>query len=226
MNLNKNFLGGFINDLRYIPRRFKKSYDTFLRVPLEYSKESKRTLKKYGNDKIVSLTLIRTPIQKGITTVLNALSKGKFKEFLKNSPYDKFFHLALLAEVEDKNGNNKIIVIEKNERPNISTKYKIDKASEIKKVIYYGSKTPLRIFLNNALNKYGKTRFFRYEAFNLNCQRFIIDLLESNDLLDEPTKKWVLQDIEKLKDNLHPNFISLAQLATDTKAVLSKLLKQ
>ena len=66
----------------------------------KFSVKVKAVLSKYGNEKIHTITIIRTPLNSMVTFAIETLSWNKIE-------YDKLFHLSLILF----NGN---ILIEKN----------------------------------------------------------------------------------------------------------------
>jgi hypothetical protein len=71
-----------------------------------------KNLYYFRDNKIISMLVCRQPISTSINSLLNVLSIGQFNENLKNSPYDRLFHLSLYITVE----GNASFVLEKNQR--------------------------------------------------------------------------------------------------------------
>jgi hypothetical protein len=53
-----------------------------------YNNKTSSIIKKFGNQKIRNIIVVRAPIEKFIKTALNAITLGKFKESLAKTPYD------------------------------------------------------------------------------------------------------------------------------------------
>lgn len=182
-----------------------------------YTNASTRVIKQYGEKPISSMRIVRTPIKSMINTVLNIVSLGKWQELKEKYSFDKLFHLGLVIEVE-----NKMIVVEKNQTINISTKSIIDHDSEIMPVAL-GSTITLGQLLENTRKAVGDATFFGYDAFGNNCQNFIINLLQNNGLLNNENKSFVLQDITELSKEL-PGYVKhVAKAATDVAATIDKI---
>jgi len=183
-----------------------------------YSNTSKKTLEQYGNLPIKSLTIYRTPISGLIDKALNLISFGKFAELKKQYGFDKLFHLALVANVGNKN-----IIIEKNEVVNISTEYKTSKDTETFTIDMKGQTFTVNEMLDKARKNVGDKTFFDYDAFKNNCQFFIRYCLEAVGLYTEPAKNFLFQDVEGIYKGL-PSYVSkIAKGITTTGAVASKI---
>lgn len=161
-----------------------------------YSSRIQTILKNYGNMKIVGATIKRSPVPKLLTTALGALS-NEFAKRLKESPYDKLFHLYLVIQLE----NGKSLVIEKNETLSISEKITKRKEEEQVQVSVPPNLT-LSTLLENTKEKMGSHDFFGYSAKNNNCQDFMIALLKANNMGNEEVFKFVKQDTAYLFNNL------------------------
>jgi hypothetical protein len=165
----------------------------------QFNPTIKKQLLILGNKKIINIQICRKPIQQYINTVLNVLSFGQFEENLKNSDYDKLFHLFLYITLEP----GQKIVLEKNERINLQVKMnKIDNETEFININNLPNNLTLNILLDNCKNQMGETNFFKYSAHSYNCQNFVLNILSSNNLLNEEYKKFIYQDTEQLFNNL------------------------
>ena len=158
-----------------------------------------KLLKIYGNIPITEIIVFRKPIQKAVRTLLNVLSFGVFEKNFKNSNYDDIFHLYMIVKLN----NNIHVKIEKNQRINIE---KVNPESldvdHIK--ISIPANLTMNILLNNARNLM-KNNFFKYTASEYNCQNFIINILKSNNLLNDYYYKFIYQDAQVLFKNLVRN---------------------
>ena len=179
----------------------------FTKTKYDYFESSKNVLRQYGTHDIHSMQVIRTPVQSIATKALNIVSLGAFA---KANGYDKLFHLALIAKI-----GNKSIVIEKFERVNISTTYKISKNTEIMNVNMQQKKLSLFDLMNNARRKVGDKQFFEYDAFSTNCQRFIMDLLESSKLSTPELTNFIMQDVQSIAEKLPSYVPKVAKTITD-----------
>lgn len=163
-----------------------------------FNNVSQQTLKNYGNNKIIKLSIYRTPITQVFEKVLNIISMGKWDAMKKDYGFDKFFHLALVATVE----GNKNIIIEKNDVINISTDYKTSKDTETIDVPLQNINFTINDMLNKIRQKQGDKTFFEYDAFKNNCQMFVKSLLEDSGLYNEDINNFVFQDVGELSKEI------------------------
>jgi hypothetical protein len=184
-------------------------------IQKKYNNISTKTLKDYGNNRITSLKIVRTPIQRMLKTILNIISFNAFNTF------DELYHLALIATTD----NNKDVIIEKNAVVNINLKYQITEKSEVLEVPYNQNLT-VNELLTNTLKKIGEDRFFKYSGLTQNCQMFIRDILESNNLYSSSINDFLFQDLTELKKEL-PDYVGKTMNAiTDLAGVASQLMGQ
>ena len=142
-------------------------------------------IKQNGKLEINSLTLARAPVPKIIYKFLDTVSNVKQKVL---------YHLFLIIELS----NGKKVLIEKNERINISTK--IPKPSEILNV-EGNFDFNLEQMINNTKTKMGKHLFSSYNANSNNCQVFIVNILESNNLINSSYREFIKQDTQDIFNN-------------------------
>lgn len=183
-----------------------------------YNKTSTKNLSLYGDLEINSLQIARTPIMKVIDKALNVLSFGKWDDLKKEYNYDKLFHLALIANLGNKN-----LVIEKNETININTSYKVSNDTEIMNVPLNGKKFTVNEMLKKTLDRIGPERFFLYDGFEYNCQVFVRDCLESEGLYGQREKDFLFQDLEELAKKVPSLTKKIMRLATDAGATVNKI---
>ena len=165
-----------------------------------YSNKIQNLLKNIGDNIINEIYIYRKPIQKMIKIFLNMVSLNQIENNLKKYNYDDIFHLFLIVKC-----NNQYILIEKNEILNfgiidIKIINNFDNV-EYMKINNYNNNITLNNLLNNTLKKIGSYNFFNYDSRNLNCQRFIIDILNSNNLLTIEYKKFIYQNPYEIYKN-------------------------
>ena len=157
----------------------------------DYSRDDLDVLKKVGEEIILGIQVIRTPVNAAIRGALNIVSMGKFQKRMNDQPYDKLYHLAMLLKI--KSG---VLKVEKNEVVNIELNPSIPHNAEE----HTCSSKPISVnaFLDNGKKQLGTHRFFDYNAWNNNCQDFILGLLKGNGLLNEQDKAFIKQDTDAL----------------------------
>jgi len=182
-----------------------------------YNNKATAVIKDLGNYRIKKVVIVRSPIKSYIKYLLNVISFGKFLEALKQTPYDKLFHLSMNIELE----NGQVISVEKNEVIEIHRTVKSYSNSEMMPVYTQGDIITLNDLLENGIKAAGsESAFFTYNAWNNNCQNFIIYLLKGSGFNSPSIQSFVLQDISKLIANT-PEFTKKFGSAITTAASIA-----
>jgi|694.fasta_scaffold51543_8 hypothetical protein len=185
----------------------------------DYSPKVRNILKKYGNEIIVSYKLKRTPVSSLITSALSAVSLGEFGKRLKNSDYDELFHLFL--EMTTQSG--KRMSVEKNATINMDVSPPTRANEEVEDIVSnIPSGLTINTLMNNTQKKMGKSNYFNYNSKSNNCQDFILNILQSNNIGDESDVQFVKQNTEFLFENL-PVLQRIANTTTNLGATVDVL---
>ena len=178
-----------------------------------------KLLKLYGNNKIIEMTIYRKPVQKTYLSLLNIMSFGVFEYNFKKSGYDNLFHLYMIIRLD----NGLYFKIEKNQRINIDQVN--PETNNIEHIIINinNSLLSMNILLENT-QKQLKNNFYIYTADRYNCQNFIMNILQSNNLLNNDNFNFIYQDTRVLFKNLQLLKKS-AQIMTKTAARFDVLIK-
>lgn len=179
----------------YLPNNLKLAKAILLGRD-DYSPKVRNILKKYGNDIIVSYKLKRTPVSKLLTNALSAVSFGEFGKRYKESEYDELFHLFLELTT-----TQNIISVEKNEVINMIESPPTRPKEEVKDILNFPSGLTINQLLQNTKERMGES-FLKYSAKNNNCQDFIINILDANNIGDDSDREFVKQDTDFLFENL------------------------
>ena len=179
-----------------------------------------RRLEK-NRDKVISkITIFRLPLQKELTTALNALTDNSVKQFLKKNDIDKLYHLGVFLEtnggdfVYDKQANFSFVEAPKGflKQPKLET----SPVSNLPTNLTIGE-------MFDAGRKLMKSKFYYYSALKYNCQFFIQQSLDaigaSYDL------NFVVQDLTNLVKRI-PEWkrrfgIALTDIAREASKVVS-----
>lgn len=195
-----------------------KAYDFFFgELPFHVS----QLLRNKGSLRIVDISYIcREPINSIIDKLFNVLSLGKFDEAKKKLGYDDMFHLYLVLKLE----NGESIRIEKNQDINIITNPQLK--GDILKINLNDKKFNLAESLENTRKVMGKEKFIKYDAFNNNCQDFVLAWMKGNGLID--SNQQAVQFIKQKADELlkqMPQYIStIANTTTQTGSYINRFL--
>jgi hypothetical protein len=181
----------------------------FRGVRLDFPPKERALLQTYGNLEITHITVCRSPIVDALNKVLNVVSFGKWDNLRKGYGYDTMFHLFMLVRFL----NNSTVRIEKNEVIRINNTFQLSKDVQSIDVPLLGKKLTLNEMFNTTIQRVGQERVFRYNAFSTNCQMFIMDVLESNGLMNESLKAFIYQDMKQIVEKL-PSFTQKIGKAT------------
>jgi len=188
-----------------------------------YTNETRNTLNNYGEQIIADITVVKTPVQKMLISVINVLSYGLFKELMEQHGFDKMFHLGIIVNV-----NGKRIIIEKLAEVNISTNYKkgYSELSETLELNNYQQDIKLNDLMNKTRSYMGDRRYYDYDAFKNNCQNFIQSILKANNLLTDTANNFIYQDLTqmyKVLEDKTPYLATTARLTTRLGAMWNRI---
>lgn len=192
----------------------------------DYPPSVRAVLAKVGNTPIVSMQLRRDPIKAPLNIALNLITQGKFEQAKRKYAYDKLFHLGLEVEIKPSNSADETgrYVIEKNEVINVAPAKPYTNDTETLQVGMGGTGRTINSLLNGARQIQGRN-FYNYDAFNNNCQDFIIAVLMGSGLASQSNKAWVKQPIAQVAAEL-PSYTSrLANIATDIGALANVVIE-
>jgi hypothetical protein len=190
-----------------------------------YPNSAKKTMETLGDLPVESAEIVRTPISKVLSKFINLLSAGKFEQASKDAGYDKLFHLQLVLNVVDKNGNRKKVAIQKTERVQVDGSLTGVTAETEYLSISIGNKnfTPNEM-LEKTRKRIGDRDFFGYDSFKNNCQNFILNLLKSEGLAGAKETKFLYQDTKAIADKIPALSKKIMNFTTDAGNVFSKVL--
>jgi hypothetical protein len=189
-------------------------------IERKFNDQAEKILKDFGDAQIISIEVRRAPVQAAVEGLLNIVSFGAYEKAVKNSPYDKMFHLSSVLTL-NKNGAIKKVILEKNEVVNLSSKINVEKDTEVMQVTIPTPFKNLKSFIDATMTQIGSGAFFLYDAQNRNCQRFIADNLRANGVLTPELDKFIVQDAKSIFDRM-PKFVhKFSRALTDLGAAAS-----
>jgi hypothetical protein len=191
-----------------------------LKPASKYNNLSTRTLKAYGECTIEKLVVMRTPLQSFVDKALKLISFGKFNP--KKYGFDELFHTGLLVSVVCPDATKKVVVIEKNEVLNISTKFKINAKSQKMDIATPAKFKTLREFMDKAEQSVSPKVFYQYDPFKNNCQDFMKIVLTANGLYTPALGKFINQDLTKLVED-NAGVAKFSKGVTDLAGVISRV---
>lgn len=154
-------------------------------------KPSVRTiLSRIGALPIKAMSVCRTPLSSGLTSLLNYAQWATAT----TPTHDTLFHLYLVITLSD--GSR--WTLEKNEDINLVS-FKTTTSGECLKIPLAKSTLSISQLIDQTVKTVGSDRVFIYDAFSTNCQRFVLDVLESNHIhVSQHLKDFIMQSVSHL----------------------------
>ncbi len=206
-NIDEIKLSHEINQPTTLSGQLKQYSEALLKGSNNYTTNVIDIIKENGDNMITKMTLKRRPISNIFEKALNYSTFGQFE---KANPYDKLFHLAVVLELD----NGKSYTLEKNATISMAEpENKPD--TEYKEVNY---PTDSIISLNSLLEKTRKRmrrKYFLYDAKNNNCQDYLLNVFDANNIGGVDEREFIKQDTRKIFNN-SPNYLkNMAKFITD-----------
>jgi hypothetical protein len=202
----------------------------------DYPPDARETLARYGAGEVYDLKIIREPIQSYINKALEVITLGRWKQAKDSLNYDDLFHLSMIASLAMPDGNKAQIKIEKNEVINITDRFALKAQGVSSGVSQHGSGQDARVInvpvpccitlqqmMDKAANAVGPS-FFKYDAFNNNCQMFIANILRANNLSTPDIEAFVVQDAQSLLQQLPKYTKPFANTITNIAGLANRII--
>lgn len=176
--------------------------------------QSRELLARIRNEPIVSLVIVRTPIESFINQALQFISGGTWQDAVRKTGYDKIFHLSLFI-------NNKY-TLHKIEVATLAEGNPIKPTSQTMPIT--PNSESIGELIDTTLRTVGGSRFSEYNPVSQNCQDFLIDVLQSNGLLTPDAMQFIKQDAQTIFQNMPQFTAKIATAATDLGARFNRLI--
>jgi len=191
-----------------------------------YDNKTTNMLKQIGDLPVTRLQIYKAPLREMFDKALDLISLGAWSTSKKKYGFDTFFHLGLLATLD----NGQTYIIEKLDRPSVSQEFNLnDQGLELLDVPLTGlgsKRLTINTMLEDARKAVGDQKFFEYDSFRNNCQFFVRMLLDNQGLYTEREKNFFFQDISQLVNELPEYVQNFQRFATDTTATVGKITGQ
>jgi hypothetical protein len=148
-------------------------------------------LKLNGNKKLRRIIVSRKPVSAKIQYVANLVTLGGWTENMKKLNYDDVYHLFMLVELDD----GTLFKLEKNSRVDITLN---DNKLGDTMINIDNIDSTLNDMFNNAEQKYGLERIYRYDPFKTNCQMLLVDLISAINKITPELKTYIMQTASSL----------------------------
>jgi hypothetical protein len=177
-------------------------------------------LRKWGNEKIVSIVIGRKPLSRPIMTALELASGFTFAEKIAQTPYDDLFHLFLgITTTKHK------FTYEKEEVVAMNVFNTAKRAGTEFREIHH---IPDGLTMNNCIEKQrelmGDSKFLGYSAKDNNCQSFVKAFLEANQIGNNEDIAFVKQDLNSLFEGDNNVLRKITNSVTDLGAKVNEII--
>lgn len=185
----------------------------------DYPPKMRTIIEKYGNVPILRMYACRTPVPSLLTSALNAVSFGEFNKRWEKTPHDKLFHLDLRIELATRPMTT--ILLEKNEVLNAMVN-PIPPGKNTQCTLIRKNKKITMLNLLEAAKQIQGDKFFRYSAYNNNCQDFIMAMLKGVGVGTQENYDFIKQDTKSLFKGLEGTR-KFANTVTDLGAIVNTI---
>lgn len=187
----------------------------FIRQAGKLQPSARKLLESVGNEEIKSIQIVRTPLSSFTKGFLNTISLGQFDKISKKY-YDEMFHLSLWI-----NGQYNL---EKNEVVYFNTKNPEKSNSQVRDVKNIPTGLTIQQLIDNTIKRMTPENFSNYDAEKLNCQNFLINIFDANNIGDKEDKDFIYQDATKIFQEL-PEFSKvLGKASVKLGAIFNRLM--
>lgn len=188
----------------------------FFRDPGKLQPDGRRLLAEVGGEEITSIEIVRTPLSSFTRGFLNVISLGQFDK-ISQKFYDQMFHLSLWI-----NGKYNL---EKNEVVYFNRKNPREANSQVKVVSKIPQGLTIQELIDNTIKRMGPQNFSEYDAEKLNCQNFLINVLDGSNIGDSADRNFIFQDATKIFKELPEYAKVLGKASTNLGAIFNRLIK-
>ena len=173
-----------------------------IKIRLDYRPKIRKFLELHGQDIVTRLRVGREPVLSMVKKFVNTLTFGGLDKMIKQKGYDDVFHLFLFIDLRANNKSTTTIKLEKNEVINLVQNPTTPTQTYWLEIDEFPENMTLQEFLSNGQQRMGKDRYFRYDAFNNNCQVYILNLIQAmgnGEYIKEDIKQFIYQDTATLE---------------------------
>lgn len=190
VKMNEVKLAHEINQPVTLSGQLKQYSEALLKGSNNYTSKVIDIIKENGDNMITKMILKRRPISDIFEKALNYSTFGAFD---KANPYDKLFHLAVVLELD----NGRSYTLEKN--ATISLGDVVNKPNTEYKDVNYPTENiiSLNTLLERTRKRMGQ-KYFLYSAKNNNCQQFLMNVFDANNIGGAEEREFIKQDTRKI----------------------------
>ena len=176
----------------------------------------RQLLSEVGNEEIKTLDIVRAPLSSFTKTFLNIISLGQFEKISKKY-YDEMFHLSLWINGKYNLEKNEVVKFNRI-NPKIAN-------SQTKSITAIPAGITIQQLIDNTIKRMGPENFSNYDAERLNCQNFLLNVLDASGIGDNADKEFIFQDATKIFQELPQYAKVLGKVSVKLGAIFNRLIK-
>jgi len=178
--------------------------------------DSRKLLESIGGEEVKTLQIVRTPLSSFTKGFLNTISLGQFEKISKKY-YDEMFHLSLWINDKYNLEKNEVVYFNK-QNPKKSN-------SQVRDVKNIPAGITIQQLIDNTIKRMGPENFSNYDAEKLNCQNFLINVLDASNIGDKEDGDFIFQDASKIFNELPEYAKILGKVSVNLGAIFNRLIK-
>lgn len=191
-----------------IIKLFRLSINDYNILFYQYSKQSQQILNKYGNYELTKIYVIKQPLSKVVSFIINMATLYNYDRVIKEYPNLFPYHIALIFEIKLQNNMKKLLLLEKTNSVNICENFPITDTQNIKTINVKKQKFTINSILNATQQRIGSKRFFNWNIYNNHCQSFTKELLITINKYNK-FKQFIMPANEKFFNTIIPTEFTL-----------------
>ena len=197
----------------------------------EYNNTAKKTLKQFGDMRMIKLWIYKKPVDSYVESFLNLVSLGDYVKAKEKAEYDRMYHLGMFFMLSNEKGQFFNVIAEKNEvvhieKSNFGMNGQVNNMSI---VLNPNDRTTMNEFLDRGQNMMGNG-YFLYNAFGSeptqpsNCQAWVKGVLTANGLYNSSVNTFVYQPLDEMLKTITPTTQSIAKGITNLGAIFNRVI--
>lgn len=186
----------------------------FIREAGKYPPQVRSLLSDIGDKPIISITLVKTPLDLVAKSFSSIISLGKFGKVSKKY-FDEIYHVSMW--INNQYNLEKLSVV------SLTTDNPIKNNSLTLDISLNNNNLTYNKLLDNTRNYMGNDNFSNYDPEKNNCQVFLLGVLNGNNIGNEFDRTWIKQDTQEIFDQMTSFSKTLGRVGTKLGAIVNRL---
>lgn len=174
----------------------------------QYNKKSKKIMDLYGDYNISKMYLVREPLSKFVTFMLNVFTLFNYEKLITETQDNFPYHTLILFEIKLTNDKKKWLLLEKNNCIRLTDNFLINKSQEMIEIKLKKQHT-INYVLNKTQQRLGNDAFFNWHLYKNNCHKFTKEILKTVCKYNKTNKEFIFRDSDKLMKLIIPSEFTL-----------------